>query len=105
MKMNSSLLFNASHDYSCNSSNRSFFCMIDQDLLKIEVLTMTLELIFSLIGNSLVFLIILLRRFGKKTNRRMKRAKLTRMDFYILQLSVADTYVSLGNILTMVNIT
>ena len=90
----------------CNSSANSsvsFFCFIDPFLLKIEVLTLTLELIFSLIGNCLVFMTITLRRYSKSNNRRLKKNSLSRMDFFILQLSLADTYGALGNILPTVN--
>lgn len=85
-----------------NSTARPFLCLINPDVIKIEVSIMTTELIFSLIGNSLVVLLILSRRFVRSNNRRIQNNKINRMDFFILQLSLADTYVSLGSILTMV---
>jgi hypothetical protein len=96
---NDSLLLNCDSN---STSPKSLFCLIDPQLRKIEVLTMTIELVLSLIGNSLVILTILLRRYSKPKNRRFKKNKINRMDFFILQLSLADLYVSLGNILTMV---
>jgi hypothetical protein len=106
--MNTSLILSNNNDslsLDCDSNStspKSLFCLIDPQLRKIEVLTMTIELVLSLIGNSLVILTILLRRYSKPKNRRFKKNKINRMDFFILQLSLADLYVSLGNILTMV---
>ena len=106
--MNTSFILlnnNDSHSLDCDSNStspKSLFCLIDPQLRKIEVLTMTIELVLSLIGNSLVILTILLRRYSKPKNRRFKKNKINRMDFFILQLSLADLFVSLGNILTMV---
>jgi hypothetical protein len=72
--------------------------LINKNLLKIEVLFMTIVFVFAFIGNSLVVTTLLLRFFVNKENR---RNKLSRMNFFILHLSIADIYVSLGNILTM----
>lgn len=38
---------------------------------------------------------------NKPANKPPRRSKFTRMNFFILNLSIADVYVSLGNILTM----
>lgn len=72
--------------------------LIDKKLLKIEVFIMTTVFILALVGNSIVILTFLLRLCIKNGFR---RNKLSRMNFYIFHLSVADVYVSLGNILTM----
>lgn len=85
------------------SHNRSFNDLVDQNLLKIEVFTMSLVFTLAVIGNTVVILTLTfghLIKSGKKS--RIKHvAKLSRMNFYILHLSIADIYVSFGNILTM----
>ena len=83
------------------NTSRSFDDMIDKTLLKIEVLTMTLVFFLALIGNSIVVITLLSRSYFKKIGRNKTRTKLTRMNFFILHLCLADIYVSLGNILTM----
>ena len=84
-----------------SNSSRSFDMVIDKNLLKIEVLTMTLVFVLALIGNSIVVITLLLRSYFKKSGRNKIRTKISRMNFFILHLSIADIYVSLGNILTM----
>ena len=81
-----------------NNVSKSFDSMIDKQLLKIEVLTMTLVFFLALVGNSIVVITLLLRSYFKKSGRNKTRTKLTRMNFFILHLSLADIYVSLGNI-------
>lgn len=107
----------------------SFDQLIDKTLLKIEVMTMSLAFAFALIGNLMVLITLMFRRYVRKrlTSRRpnkgsgpvqrqisngtrvvvlkprkpIMRKKITRMNFFILNLSFADVYVSIGNILTM----
>lgn len=86
---------------SFNLTNRTFLTiddLIDKNLLKIEILIMTTVFILALVGNSIVVLTFLVRLYVKTGFR---KNKLSRMNFYIFHLSIADIYVSLGNILTM----
>jgi hypothetical protein len=117
---------------SFNDTRNNFDSGIDKTLLKIEVFVMALEFVLALVGNLIVILTLLLRRYIKTKasfehsssntnqntlkqstgntascgasvgqNRSRKSRRLTRMNFFILNLSIADAYVSLGNILTM----
>jgi hypothetical protein len=81
-----------------NHTYLSFDDLIDKKLLKIEVLIMTSVFVLAFAGNLIVIFTILLRSCHKTG---FSKNKLTRMNFYILHLSIADVYVSLGNILTM----
>ncbi len=81
-----------------NHTYLSFDDLIDKKLLKIEILIMTTVFILAFVGNLIVILTILIRIYYKSGFR---KNKLTRMNFYIFHLSIADVYVSLGNILTM----
>lgn len=92
---------NLSNLSEASNSSRSFDMVIDKNILKIEVLTMSLVFVLALIGNSIVVITISLRSYFKKNGINKIRTKITRMNFFILQLSIADIYVSLGNILTM----
>ena len=86
------------------TSPRTLDSMIDKSLLKIEVLTLTLVFVLSFGGNSIVVVTLIVRSFLKRRKSRFsnsKQPRLTRMNFFILNLSLADIYVSLGNILTM----
>ncbi|CAF0901003.1 unnamed protein product [Brachionus calyciflorus] len=75
---------------------------IDKTLLKIEVFTMSLVFTLAVIGNTIVILTLLFRHLIKSKKFHTQRfTKLSRMNFYILHLSIADIYVSFGNILTM----
>lgn len=113
-----------------NQTKVSLDKLIDPTLLKIEVFMMSVAFTLSLIGNLIVIITLLVRHFIKpkkltktQTNKsfyssnqansnnaannnngnvsQFKTRKFTRMNFYILNLSIADVYVSLGNILTM----
>ncbi len=79
--------------------------MIDKTLLKIEVLTMFTVFTLALFGNLIVIITLLigknLRKKHLKKDNKTAGSKFTRMNFFILHLSLADIYVSLGNILTM----
>ncbi|RNA06615.1 vasopressin V1b receptor, partial [Brachionus plicatilis] len=91
-------MFNITH----MSQNRSFNDLVDQNLLKIEVFTMSLVFTLAVIGNTVVILTLTFGHLIKPKKSRVKHiAKLSRMNFYILHLSIADIYVSFGNILTM----
>lgn len=84
------------------NQNRSFDDLVDQNLLKIEVFTMSLVFTLAVIGNTVVILTLTFGHLIKPKKSRSKHtAKLSRMNFYILHLSIADIYVSFGNILTM----
>lgn len=80
-----------------STSKVSFESLIDQDLLKLEIVTLTLALIFAFFGNLIVVLTLVYNRYRKAN----KKSKFTRMNFFIIHLSLADIYVSLGNILPM----
>jgi hypothetical protein len=107
-----------------NETTVSFDSLIDKDLLSIEVLIMTLVFVLALVGNSIVVVTILFKSLLKPLNqrkatrtnssayfsnsasstsntRKMSSLKISRMNFFILNLSLADIYVSLGNVLTM----
>jgi hypothetical protein len=107
-----------------NETSVSFDSLIDKDLLRIEVLIMTLVFVLALVGNSIVVITILFKSLLKpsiqrkptranssvyfsnsatSTSHSNKRGslKISRMNFFILNLSLADIYVSLGNVLTM----
>jgi arginine vasopressin receptor 1A len=73
--------------------------MIDKTLLKIEVLTMTLVFTLALLGNTIVMLTLLFKDHMKKKSKNAYKFK--RMNFFLFHLCLADIYVSLGNILTM----
>lgn len=76
--------------------NRTFLTiddLIDKNLLKVEILIMTTVFILALVGNSIVVLTFLVRLFVKTG---FSKNKLSRMNFYIFHLSIADIYVSLG---------
>ena len=81
-----------------NMSEHMLDNKINQNLRKIEVLVMTIEFILAFFGNLIVVATLLLRFYIKTEYR---KNKLSRMNFFILHLSIADIYVSLGNILTM----
>jgi hypothetical protein len=72
--------------------------MIDKTLLKIEVLTMTLVFTLALLGNSIVIITLLIKDHVKKSKN---AGKFKRMNFFLFHMCLADIYVSLGNILTM----
>lgn len=103
MIINNSTLNQSSGNISIISSNKfTIESMIDRQLLNVEVLTMTFVLVMCLVGNSIVVLTLLMRSFIKKSGKnKNKPRKLTRMNFFILHLCLADIYVGLGNVLTM----
>ena len=102
LKKSKTMLNNFSNVANVSNSSRSFDMVIDKNLLKIEVLTMTLVFVLALVGNSIVVITLLLRSYFKKNGINKIRTKISRMNFFILHLSIADIYVSLGNILTNV---
>ncbi len=72
--------------------------LIDKKLLKIEVFSLATVFILALVGNSCVIATFLMRLYIRTGFR---KNKLSRMNFFIFHLSVADIYVSIGNVLTM----
>lgn len=122
-----STMATSSFNNNMSSLNESFKFsldkMIDQTLLKIEVLTMALMFVMAFVGNSIVILTLLVKEYLKKrairANKKRRKTmtgqtitsrpqpvmqkgnKFKRVQFFILHLCLADIYVSLGNILTM----
>ncbi|XP_014226557.1 oxytocin receptor-like [Trichogramma pretiosum] len=65
----------------------------DNDLVKVELLVLSLIFLVTLMGNSLVLFAIYLRRC------RGRRQRLTRMHFFVMHLSIADLITGLLNVL------
>uniref|UniRef100_A0ABD2WDQ1 G-protein coupled receptors family 1 profile domain-containing protein n=1 Tax=Trichogramma kaykai TaxID=54128 RepID=A0ABD2WDQ1_9HYME len=65
----------------------------DNDLVKVELLVLSLIFLVTLMGNSLVLFAIYLRRC------RGRRQRLTRMHFFVMHLSIADLVTGLLNVL------
>ncbi|CAB0042294.1 unnamed protein product [Trichogramma brassicae] len=65
----------------------------DNDLVKVELLVLSVIFLVTLMGNSLVLFAIYLRRC------RGRRQRLTRMHFFVMHLSIADLITGLLNVL------
>nr|QVK46041.1 G protein-coupled receptor [Proales similis] len=73
-----------------------FMSLIDLDLLRLETSSLILVFVLAFFGNLTAVIILITRHLLPK---RRLRVKFTRMNFFILNLSLADIYVCIGNVL------
>lgn len=65
----------------------------DENLAKIEIATLSVILIFAIVGNGLMLIAL---------RRQLQYRPMSRMYFFMLNLSIADLFVAFGNILPQV---
>lgn len=70
---------------------------IDLSLTKIEITILIILFCLTIIGNLAVIVIVLINR--KRRNSFMNLRNVSRMSFYILNLSIADIFVALMSVL------
>ncbi|CAL1528224.1 unnamed protein product [Lymnaea stagnalis] len=86
--VNATTDLNTTRMNSTNSTEVSYFHGVDEDLLKIEIAVQATILYMTLFGNGIVLLVL-----------RLRRQKLTRMQWFIAHLAFADIFVGFFNIL------